>query len=274
VLSLDAQVLAIPAGPHGLSEGRGFIDRALAAAGFDAGARYQITVATNEAVSNAMEHGEPCDDGNFHLAAAVESGSFVFSVRDCGEFEHAAPPEPDPVAERGRGFAFMNLLMDEVRLEAAPGGTVLRLAKRLPGTSPAPATADPSATEQNRRVVNDLFEAFAARDVGRTVELVDRGVMLEPLSTPVQRRTPYLGVSGLRLYLRDLDETWDEFDVTIAVTRAEGDYVVALGRIYARQASFVADDPAAFVFRLRDSKIVWAKVYRSETEALAAAGWG
>jgi hypothetical protein len=49
---------------------------------------------------------------------------------------------------------------------------------------------------------------------------------------------------------------------------------VALGRIYARQASFVADDPAAFVFRLRDSKIVWAKVYRSETEALAAAGWG
>jgi anti-sigma regulatory factor (Ser/Thr protein kinase)/ketosteroid isomerase-like protein len=54
VLTLDAQVLAIPAGPHGLSEGRGFIDRALAAAGFDPGARYQITVATNEAVSNAM----------------------------------------------------------------------------------------------------------------------------------------------------------------------------------------------------------------------------
>jgi anti-sigma regulatory factor (Ser/Thr protein kinase)/ketosteroid isomerase-like protein len=273
VRTLDAQALAIPAGPHGLSEGRGFIDRALAAAGFDAGERYQITVATNEAVSNAMEHGAPCDDGNFHLAAAVESGAFVFSVRDCGEFEHAVSPEPDPVAERGRGFAFMNLLMDDVRLEALPGGTVLRLVKRLPGTSPAATEADPAGTDENRRVVRDLFDAFAARDVTRTVQLVDRGVMLEPLSTPVERRTPYLGVSGLKRYLKDLDETWEEFDVTIGETRAEGDYVVALGRIYARQASFVADDPAAFVFKLRDARIVWAKVYRSEDEALAAAGW-
>ena len=37
-----------------------------------------------------MEHGAPCDDGHIHLAANLESGSFVFSVRDCGEFEHAA----------------------------------------------------------------------------------------------------------------------------------------------------------------------------------------
>jgi anti-sigma regulatory factor (Ser/Thr protein kinase)/ketosteroid isomerase-like protein len=274
VLTLDAQVLAISPGPQGLSEGRGFIDRALAAAGFDAGARYQITVATNEAVSNAMEHGAPCDDGNFHLAATVESDSFVFSIRDCGEFEHTPAPEPDPVAERGRGFAFMNLLMDDVRLEARPGHTVLRLAKRLPGTSPAAPSADTATVEQNRRVVRELFEAFAERDVNRTIELVDRGVMLEPLSTPVQRRTPYLGVSGLARYLKDLDETWDEFDVTLGDVRAEGHYAVASARIYARAKSLVADDPATFVFKLREGKIVWAKVYRSEAEALAAAGWG
>ena len=267
-------MLAIPAGPQGLSESRGFIDRALAGAGFDAGARYQITVATNEAVSNAMEHGAPCDDGNFHLAATVESGSFVFSVRDCGEFEHAASQEPEPVAERGRGFAFMNLLMDDVRLESRPGNTVLRLAKRLPGAAPEPTEGDPAAAEQTRRVVHELFDAFAARDAARTVQLVDRGVMLEPLSTPVQRRTPYLGVRGLRSYLQDLDDTWDEFDVTVGEIRAEGDYAVAVGRIHARQGNFVADDPAAFVFKLRDAKIVWAKVYRSEAEALAAAGWG
>jgi anti-sigma regulatory factor (Ser/Thr protein kinase)/ketosteroid isomerase-like protein len=273
VLALDAQALAISPGPSGLAEGRGFIDRALAAAGFDAGARYQITVATNEAVSNAMEHGAPCDDGSFHLATAVESGSFVFTVRDCGEFEDARSTEPDPVAERGRGFAFMNLLMDDVRLEARPGHTVLRLAKRLPGAPATTSEADPATAERNRRVVRELFDAFAARDVERTTELADRGVMLEPLSTPVQRRTPYLGVSGLMRYLRDLDETWNEFDITIEETRAEGPYVVATGRIYARQRGFVADDPAAFVFKLRDAKVVWAKVYRSEAEALAAAGW-
>ena len=51
---VNAQVLAIAPGREGLSEGRGFIDRALSEAGFGAEARYQITVATNEAVSNAM----------------------------------------------------------------------------------------------------------------------------------------------------------------------------------------------------------------------------
>jgi ketosteroid isomerase-like protein len=220
-----------------------------------------------------MEHGAPCDDGHIHLAANLESGSFVFSVRDCGEFEHAASSAPDPVAERGRGFAFMNLLMDDVRLQARPGETLLKLAKRLPGTPAAPREADPAAAEQNRRVVRHLFDAFAARDVSRTIQLVDHGVMLEPLSTPVERRTPYLGLGGLRRYLQDLDETWDEFEVRIGEIRAHGDYVVAVGRIYARQQGLVADDQAGFTFKLRDSKVVWAKVYRSEDEALAAAGW-
>jgi ketosteroid isomerase-like protein/anti-sigma regulatory factor (Ser/Thr protein kinase) len=272
-VAVQTQVLAISPGPPGLSEGRGFIDRALTAAGFDAATRYQITVATNEAVSNAMEHGAPCDDGRFHLAASVESGSFVFSVRDCGQFEDSSSPLPDPVAERGRGFAFMNLLMDDVRLEARAGHTVLRLAKRLPGTSPPARASAPATVHENLRVVHDLFEAFAARDVSRTTRLVDRGVMMEPLSTPVERRTPYLGVEGLRRYLTDLDETWDEFDVTIANARADGEHVVAAGRIRARQGEVTVDDPAAFCFRFRDGKVVWAKVYRSHDEALAAVGW-
>ena len=270
---MQTQVLAISPGPPGLSEGRGFIDRALATAGFDAATRYQITVATNEAVSNAMEHGAPCDDGHFHLAASVESGSFVFSVRDCGEFEDAPAPLPDPVAERGRGFAFMNLLMDEVRLDAQPGHTVLRLAKRLPDTPPPANETAPATVERNLRVVRDLFEAFAARDVSRTTQLVDRGVMIEPLSTPVERRTPYLGVNGLRRYLQDLDETWQEFEVTIGELRADGDHVVATGSIYARRDDLVADDPAGLVFKLREGRVVWAKVYRSPDEAIAAAGW-
>jgi len=273
VRSVQPQVLAISPGARGLSEGRGFIERALAAAGFDAAARYQITVATNEAVSNAMEHGAPCDDGHFHLAASVESGSFVFSVRDCGEFETAATPLPDPVAERGRGFAFMNLLMDDVRLDARSGATTLRLAKRLPGTPPPAREAEPAAAEENRRVVRELFDAFAARDVSRTTELIDRGVMMEPLSTPVERRTPYLGVDGLRRYLQDLDATWDRFDVTVEELRADAEHVVAVGRISARQLDVELDEPAGFAFRLRDRKVVWAKVYPSHDEALAAVGW-
>ena len=70
---------------------------------------------------------------------------------------------------------------------------------------------------------------------------------MEPLSTPVERRTPYLGVDGLRRYLQDLDETWDRFDVTIEDVRAdEGEDVVADGRILAQQNDVAVDDPACF----------------------------
>ena len=268
---MKPEVFAISPGPAGLSASRGFIDRALSAAGFEAATRYQISVATNEAVSNAIEHGAPCADGRFHLATSIENGSFTFSIRDCGEFEQSTSRAPDPLAERGRGFAFMNLLMDEVRLDARPGETVLRLAKRLPGTPP-PLESEPSTAERNLQVVRDLLEAFAAADVERTVRLVDRGVMIEPLSTPVQRRTPYHGIPGLRRYLQDLDDTWQEFQVSVQELRAAGDHVVAKGRIRARQQNVTADDAAGFVFKLREAKIVWLKVYRSHDEALADAG--
>jgi len=273
VRAVQPQTVAISPGAAGLAEGRDFIDRALAAAGFDAAARYQLTVATNEAVSNAFEHGAPCDDGRFHLAAGVESGSFVFSVRDCGVFEESASPLPDPVAARGRGFAFMNLLMDDVRVDARAGETILRLAKRLPGTPSPPAEDEPVVAERNIRMVRELFDAFAARDVTRMTQLVDRGVMIEPLSTALERRTPYLGVDGLRRYLNDLDSTWDKFEVSMGELRADRDHVVAAGRIHAQHRNLVADDPAGFAFKLRDSKVVWAKVYRSVAEACAATGF-
>jgi ketosteroid isomerase-like protein len=77
----------------------------------------------------------------------------------------------------------------------------------------------------------------------------------------------------VRRYLQDLDETWDTFEVTIANLRADGEHVVAVGRIRARQGDVAVDDPAGFAFRLRDGRVVWAKVYRSHEEALAAVGW-
>jgi hypothetical protein len=62
--------------------------------------------------------------------------------------------------------------------------------------------------------------------------------------------------------------------VTIGDFRADdGEHVVAVGRIHARQGGVTVEDPAGFAFRLRDGKVVWAKVYRSHDEALAAVGW-
>lgn len=130
--------LSITADPARLGEAREFVESVALESGFDDDALYQIKVASNEAVSNAIEHGRPCDGGKIGLRAELENGELALYVSDCGEFTLAASPR-DPIAERGRGFTFMSLLMDDVSLDTAPGKTVVRLSKRLPEQSSSAA---------------------------------------------------------------------------------------------------------------------------------------
>ncbi len=77
--------------------------------------------------------------GLVHLGAEVEAQRLSFYVRDCGEFALGADRDPGEIAERGRGFALMSLLMDDVQLET-DGQTEVRLSKRLDDGSEGCAT--------------------------------------------------------------------------------------------------------------------------------------
>jgi two-component system sensor histidine kinase UhpB len=52
----DQRALSIPARLERLAEVRDFVDRAAEEAGFDEAARYEIKLAVNEAVTNAIRH--------------------------------------------------------------------------------------------------------------------------------------------------------------------------------------------------------------------------
>lgn len=265
--------LSVRADPATLPEVRAFVDDAATLAGFDERTRYQITMAANEAVSNAIEHGRPCTGGRVLLSAAASGDELTLAVRDCGNFVDAGSLRADPIAERGRGFAFMNLLMDDVRLDARPGQTVVRLAKRLPGAAEPPAPAPDAESEAgNVELVRRLLEALERRDAAALMQIADRGIVFEPLSTEVQQRTPYLGRPGLRRYLQDLEDTWDELRVAMHEFASRDDYVVALGRIRGVRGPHVAEGTAGMVWRVRDGMAVWGKVYSTENEALRAAG--
>ena len=137
--------LALPADPSQLGLARSFVDAAAAAAGFAERERYQITMAVNEAVSNALEHGRPCPDGRIQLGVDMDGQELVLYVRDCGQFALGPEPDPDEIAERGRGFAFMNLLMDDVSLDTHEQ-TEVRLSKRLEDGEQSGGATAPSTT--------------------------------------------------------------------------------------------------------------------------------
>jgi ketosteroid isomerase-like protein len=101
------------------------------------------------------------------------------------------------------------------------------------------------------------------------VELMHEDYVFEPVSTELAPREPYTGPAGMPRYLADLARTWAEFRVTIHEYSAVGDRVLASGRVYARSASpaFIADSEIAFVWRLRDGRIVRGHTYTDPHEA-------
>jgi ketosteroid isomerase-like protein len=131
-------------------------------------------------------------------------------------------------------------------------------------------------TDPNVRVVEQLFAAFERRDGDAVVALLHPDAVFEPASTDVVVREPYTGHSGMRRYLADLAETWEEFRVSIHEYRVAGDRVLARGRAYARSRSpaFIADYEIAFVWRLRDGLIAHGRTvldpYEAETELYGA----
>ena len=124
---------SIPADLARLGEAMQFAEEAAAEFGFDDGLRYQVKLATNEAVANAMEHGSPSTDSSVRVRALEEDGGLALYVHDSGSFSARTPPPGGQLPERGRGLEFMMLLMDEVEVLPSADGTVIRLVKHLSG---------------------------------------------------------------------------------------------------------------------------------------------
>ncbi len=138
---------------------------------------------------------------------------------------------------------------------AAPGS--------LRGSDPA---ADP-----NVAVVEQLFDAFARRDADAMVAVMAEDVVFESASSELAAREPYEGHSGMRGYLADLARTWAEFRVTIHEYHGAGERVLARGRVYARSANpaFISDSEIAFIWWVRDGRIVHGRTYPDPHDAEA-----
>lgn len=125
---------------------------------------------------------------------------------------------------------------------------------------------------QNVETVRRVFDAFTRRDLETLDRLFDESVLFEPAPTHARPHRTYLGHSGMREYFADIAGTWERLEVHVQEYRPSGNYVLAFGRIYAAGSGSVADDPASFVWRLEEGRVVWGKVFRRRDEALDVVG--
>ena len=120
-------------------------------------------------------------------------------------------------------------------------------------------------------VVRRVFEAFAARDVEGFVALADPDVVFITVTGGIVGRTdPYRGHEGLREYFRDVADVWEELVLTPREFRQVGDAVLVTGKVSARSPARIATGSAGWVWRVRDGRVVYIRVYQSAADAEAA----
>lgn len=131
LLRAPGGVLELRLLPHAveLARARGFAAAAGRRFGLDPRRRYDLVLATSEAVANAIEHGQPCRHSTIEMWITERAGTLSVVVRDGGRFV-LDPLPPDPLPERGRGLRLMSRLVDEISIRCPDGHTEVEMSMR------------------------------------------------------------------------------------------------------------------------------------------------
>lgn len=120
--------LHLPARSSELGAARRYAEEVASAFGLDSCGCYELAVAVNEAVTNAITHGAPDEQGQIHLSVLEGCDRLTFEVCDYGTFT-APVITASPTCEHGRGFVLMSTLTDAVEVFGISRRTTVRLTK-------------------------------------------------------------------------------------------------------------------------------------------------
>jgi ketosteroid isomerase-like protein len=120
-------------------------------------------------------------------------------------------------------------------------------------------------------VVKATFAAFAERDLDRVLALADPDIEFTAVTGEHAGRTdPYRGHDGMRQYFRDVAAVWEELRLTPRDFRASGDRILVTGRVSARSRSRTVTGSTGWIWRVRNGKVTYVRVYASAADAIAA----
>jgi anti-sigma regulatory factor (Ser/Thr protein kinase) len=119
----------LAATPESAATARAIVREVAGEQGLDDRAIWDLMLATTEAVSNAVLHGQGCAENSIRLRIhTAEDGVFI-EVCDCGRFSRRRVATER--SEGGRGIPIMSAVTDDFELLPGTGGTRVRFGKRL-----------------------------------------------------------------------------------------------------------------------------------------------
>jgi ketosteroid isomerase-like protein len=127
---------------------------------------------------------------------------------------------------------------------------------------------------RNVEIVQQAFAAFEHRDADALIAICSREMVFEPQTAQIAAAgEPYRGHAGMRRYMEDVAQIWQELrPAPDAYYEGDNGVVVATGRVYAWGAGRVIDSPVGWLWRIQDDALVYGRIFGSAAGALAAAG--
>lgn len=119
-------------------------------------------------------------------------------------------------------------------------------------------------------LVERLYDAFNRRDGDEIVAVCDGGLEFFPVVTAeaIGRDAPYVGPDGLRAYLADVAEVWEELRITPNELQRRGDTLLVRGRVYARsREQGIRDLPVAWIWQVSEDRFVRGEVFPDPEQA-------
>ena len=236
-----------------------------------------------EAVREAIEPGPilgAFGDAKWEIGhAQVEPGQQLVIVTD-GIAEAHGPTERFGEARlraalRGAGNSALALQQLEESLRSfmeRPLEDDVAAMAIAPESQPSPDSASASMDVVERKMVQRLHECFNRRDEACIVELCDDSMEFFPVVTAgaVGREAPYRGRTGLRDYLGDVAEAWEELQIAMDVAEVRGERVLVRGRVYARSRELgIRNLPVAWIWEMRGGRFTRGAVFPDPDQAVA-----
>ena len=129
-----------------------------------------------------------------------------------------------------------------------------------------------SGAGEREALIRRAYRALDRRDLAALTELADPRIEISTVTGLLSgRREPYRGHEGLAEYLRDLATTWKRLELHPQQFHPlDDERVLVFGRVRAWHERGFLDSSNAWLWTIRDGKVVAARVFADPAEARRA----
>ena len=123
-------------------------------------------------------------------------------------------------------------------------------------------------------LARQVMDTLSRGDYSRLIEMTDPEVEWRSFFAQLGEGGVYRGHDGMRRYVSDLSDAWEIVRADVEDVLGVGDVAVLIGRIHfrGRGSGVETEDPAGWMLKFRDGKVVRFRAFRDPERAVEALG--